>query len=133
MAVADSTTPRMIAILVRLFQRRQRPITNTRSQAMLALDGPAAGFPPRDTRLVRAELRRANARAGARLAGNRGRRARPDPGADRFGQDARGLPLRHRPTYRASRRRPPAPLRLAAQGAELRRRAEPARPARRPP
>ena len=68
-----------------------------------------------------------------RLARDRGRRARPHPGADRLGEDARGVPLGDRPLDGDAGTRPPPALRLAAQGTQLRRRAEPARPARRPP
>ena len=84
-----------------------------------------------DPRVVRARLRGADACAGGRLARDRERRQRAHPGADGLGEDARGLPLRHRPARRAAGRGPPPPLRLAAEGAELRRRAQPARPARR--
>ena len=89
-------------------------------------------FSAADEGLVRARVRRAHRRAGARLAGDRAWRQRPHPGTDRFREDARGLPHRHRPPERDARRRVAAALRLAAQGAELRRRAEPAEPARRP-
>ena len=58
-------------------------------------------------------------------------RARADPGADRLGQDAHRVPLRDRQADRHARRGAARPLRLAAEGAELRHRAEPARPARR--
>ena len=86
-----------------------------------------------DARLVRARVRRADAGAGARLAGDRLRRAHADPGADRLGKDARRVPLRHRPAHRGGRGQgTAAPLRLAAQGAQLRHRAQPARAARRP-
>ena len=59
------------------------------------------------------------------------RRERPHPGADRLGQDARGVPHRDRPAERRTRRGAAAALRLPAQGAQLRHRAEPAEPARR--
>ena len=81
--------------------------------------------------LVRARVRRADARAAARLAGDRERRTRAHPGADGLREDARGVPARHRPPERDARGRPAPSLRLAAQGAELRHRAEPAKPARR--
>ena len=60
---------------------------------------------------------------------------RPDPGPDRLRQDARGVPARHRPARHHARRRHrhPAALRLAAEGAQLRRRAQPARTAGRHP
>ena len=64
-------------------------LTSNRGGARRLLTGNAS--------LVRAGLRRADARAGARLAGDRPRWAHADPGADRLGQDARGLPLRDRP------------------------------------
>ena len=105
---------------------------NTRS-ALGSVHGAAGALPARDPRLVRAELRRADAGAGAGLAGDRGGRPCPDPGADRLGEDARGVPLRHRPADGDAWPRPARPLRLAAEGAQLRRRAEPARPARGPP
>src|SRR6185437_9104351 len=60
-------------------------------------DGAAGAVPAGDARLVRAELRCADARAGAGLARDRERGPRPDPGADRLGEDARGVPLRNRP------------------------------------
>ena len=63
------------------------------------------------------------------MAGDRRRAARAHPGADRLGQDARRVPLgldRARPGEGT-----PGPLRLAAEGAHLRHRAEPARAARR--
>ena len=56
-------------------------------------------------------------------------RPRPHPGADRLGQDPRRVPLGARP--RPARRGNAGPLRQPAQGTELRRRAKPARPARR--
>ena len=62
-----------------------------------SVHGADGGLPPRDARLVRAELRRADAGAGAGLARDRGRRPRPHPGADRLGEDARGVPLGDRP------------------------------------
>ena len=111
----------------------RRGATAERVGCRLENHGRAGLLPARDARLVRAELRRADARAGAGLAGDRGRRTRPDPGADRLGEDARGIPLGDRPADRHAGTRPPRPLRLAAQGAQLRRRAEPARAARRSP
>ena len=50
---------------------------------------------------------------------------------DGLGKDARCVPGRHRSAQRDARGRPAPSLRLAAQGAELRHRAEPAKPARR--
>ena len=95
--------------------------------------GSARAFLAEDAGLVRARVRRPDAGAGAGLARHCLRRQRPDPGADRLRQDARRLPLRDRPARPQPRRRAPPALRLAAEGAQLRRRAEPARPARRPP
>ena len=69
----------------------------------------------------------------AGLAGDRLGRAHADPGADRVGQDARRVPLRDRPAERGAGGGAPAALRLSAEGAELRRRAQPARAARRDP
>ncbi len=60
-------------------------------------------------------------------------RARARPGPDGLGEDPRRLPLRHRPAERVAGRGAAAALRLAVEGAQLRRRAEPARAARRPP
>ena len=60
---------------------------------------------PRRPRVVRAGVRGADAGAGGRLAGDRARRQRPHPGADRLGQDARRLPLGDRPARRAARAR----------------------------
>ena len=84
----------------------------------------------RDEEVVRARVRRADSGAGARLAGDRGRRARSHPGADRLGEDARGVPPRHRPAERDARRGAATALRLSAQGPQLRHRAQPAQPAR---
>ena len=67
------------------------------------------------------------------MACDRKRWPRARPGADRLGQDARGVPRRDRPSQREPGRGPPAPLHLPAQGAELRHRAEPSRPTRGPP
>ena len=75
-----------------------------------------------------ARLRRRSSPAADRL-----RRAHADPGPDRLGQDAGGVPLRARPAARGARRGHAARLRLAAEGAQLRHRAQPARAARRPP
>ena len=74
--------------------------------------------------LVRAGVRGADAGAGARVACHCAGRARPHPGADRLGEDARGLPPRHRPIDGDARRGAPPALRLAAEGAQLRHRAE---------
>ncbi len=81
--------------------------------------------------MVRARLRRADTRTAARMAGDRERRSRAHPGTHGLGEDARCVPGRHRPAQRDARGRPAPALRLAAQGAELRHRAEPAKPARR--
>src|SRR3989440_713298 len=86
----------------------------------------------RDACLVRGRLRGPDPGAGARLAGDRARRAHADPGADRLGQDARCLPLRDRPADPGTGPGPAPALRLAAQGTELRHRAQPARAAGRP-
>ena len=94
--------------------------------------GDGAGHPlAADEDLVRARLRRADTRTAARMAGDCERRPRAHPGTDGLGQDARCVPGRHRPAQRDARGRPAPSLRLAAQGAELRHRAEPAKPARR--
>ena len=95
-------------------------------------DEPARRLQPGRARLVRAGVRGADPGAGARLAVDRARRAHADPGPDRLGQDAGGLPLRDRPAQREPGRGPAASIRLAAEGTELRHRAQPARPAGRP-
>ena len=93
---------------------------------------PLAVFSPETRAWFEAGVRRADAGAGARLAGDRVAAAHADPGADRLGQDARRLPLRDRPARRATPGEGAAPaLRLAAEGAELRHRAQPPRAARR--
>ena len=66
-----------------------------------------------------------------RLARDRDRRERADPGPDRLRQDARRVPARDRPARSRPGDGAPPALRLAAEGAQLRRRAEPARAARR--
>ena len=90
-------------------------------------------FTPATREWFERAFRGADAGTGSRLAGDRLRRAHADPGADRLGEDARRLPVRDRPAERGARRGTPAALRLAAEGAELRRRAQPARAAGRPP
>ena len=82
--------------------------------------------------MVRAGVRGPDGSAGAGLAGDRDGRARADLRAHRLGQDAgrvpvRAGPLRGEPDARADAAR----LRLAAEGAELRRGEEPARAAAR--
>ena len=54
--------------------------------------GSARALLREDAGLVRAGVRRADPGADGRLAGDRDRRPRPDPGADRLRQDARRLP-----------------------------------------
>src|SRR5205823_10532306 len=85
----------------------------------------------RDPRLVRGRLCRADPRTGAWLAGYRPRWAHADPGADRLRKDACGLPLRHRQIEPGAGAGPALALRLAAEGPQLRHRAQPARAARR--
>ena len=87
-------------------------------------DGRAGRLPPRHPDLVPASLPgRADRPAGARLARDRGRRRHADRGADRLGQDAGGVPRRHRPPVPRRRGRPRrrvgdrGGLRVAAQGA----------------
>ena len=87
-------------------------------------------FSPRTREWFERAFAGPHAGAGARLAGDREGRPRPRAGADRLREDARRVPHRHRPAERDARRRAPSPLRLAAQGAELRHRAEPSPPAR---
>ena len=80
-------------------------------------------------------VRRADAAPGAGLAGDRAGRIDADPRADRQRQDADRVPLVHQPADVRAGARPraavPGPLHLAAQGAGGRRRAQPARAARR--
>ncbi len=69
------------------------------------------------------------------LAGDRERRERAHPRADRHGQDARGVPLgaqraHHRWPRASARERDPPPLHLAAQGAQQRHPAQPRASAR---
>ena len=94
-------------------------------------DGRPLGLQQADAGLVRELVRSADSRAGAGLAGDRERRAHADPGADRLREDARRVPVRDRPADRLPGRGSPAALRLAAEGAQLRRRAQPPRAARR--
>ena len=72
-----------------------------------------------------------------RLGGDRRRAARAGGGADRLGQDAVGVPVGDRPAAdrgpRPPEKRHPGALRLAAQGARGRRRAQPAGAADRHP
>src|SRR5205823_14074946 len=109
-----------------LWPARARSRPGARPPRYPGLRGAARAFQPRDARLVRAHLLRADAGAGARLARDRDRQAHADPGADRLGQDARGLSLRDRQADPGARTGTPPPLRLAAEGAQLRHRAQPA-------
>ena len=89
---------------------------------------------PRDPGLVRRRLRRRHAGPGRRLGGDRDRTARPGRRAHRLRQDAGGVPVGPRPAGRGTaagrpRAALPGALRLPAQGAGRRRRAQPARPA----
>src|SRR5207249_9109871 len=70
----------------------------------------------RDACLVRGCLRRADPGAGARLAGDRPRRAHADPSADRLGEDAGRVPLRNRQAQPGAWPGPAVAVRLAAQG-----------------
>ena len=97
--------------------------TNEKGRWLRCSRGLARRLLTGDTTLVRADVPRADTRAGARLAGDRAGRPRPDPGADRLREDARGVPLRDRPAEPGARARPPSALRLAAEGAQLRHRA----------
>ncbi len=88
--------------------------------------------------LVRCGVRRAHSRPDGRVGGDRRRAARPRGRADRLRQDAERLPLVDRPAaHDTPAGGPDAPvpgaLRLPAQGARRRRRAQPARPADRHP
>ena len=84
-----------------------------------------------DAGVVRGGLRGPHRRAGGRLAGGRRGPGRPGRRADRLGQDAGRVPLvprphRHDPGTGESAAPVPDPLRLPAQGARSRRRAQPA-------
>ena len=96
---------------------------------------PLAPFHPAVREWFTRGVRRADAAAGARLAGDRARRLDADPRADRQRQDAGGVPLVPRSAdVRAGAAQGgalPRALRVAAQGAGGRRRAQPARAARR--
>src|SRR5215207_7413981 len=83
--------------------------------------------------MVRADVRGADSGAGARLAEDRLWTAHPDPGADGLREDARRFPVRARPAAPGAGRRDASRLRLAAEGPELRHRAQPAWAAGRPP
>ena len=97
--------------------------------------------------LVRGDVRGADAGAGGGLGGDRGRAAHAHPRPDRQRQDPRRLPLDARSPRgdaapaadEGAARHRPRPLHLAAQGADLRRRAQPPgaagrhRPGRRAP
>ena len=87
---------------------------------------------PRHRHLVRRSLPGADPGAAARLAGDRARRAHAAARADRQRQDAGRVPGGHRPRRAPAGRRAARSaraLRVAAQGAGLRRRAHPARAA----
>ncbi len=93
---------------------------------------------PRDAGVVRRVVPRAHRGAGRRLGRDRRRPQRPGRGAHRVRQDAGGVPVVDRPAgQRAAARRAaaplPGPLRLPAEGARRRRRAQPARTAGRHP
>ena len=93
---------------------------------------PPGGFQRAHAALVRSLVRGADAGAGGRLADDRLRRQHPDLRADRLRQDAERLPLGDRLARAApggARHRHQDRLRLAAEGALLRRRAQPARAA----
>ena len=82
--------------------------------------------------MVRPRVRRADGGPVAGVAGDRDRRAHADLRPDRLGQDARRVPVGARPARRRAVGRPHAArLRLAAEGALLRRGEEPARAAAR--
>ena len=100
------------------------------------VERPAGAVQPGRPRLVRGLVRGPDTRAVRRLGGDLGRPSHADPCPDGQRQDARGLPLVHRPADPARERatrsegaRRARPLRLAAQGAHLRRRAQPPRAA----
>ena len=94
--------------------------------------GDGAGRPlAADEDVVRARLRRADARAGS-SAGRRSRAAGTCSSRRRRARARRSRrSSRHRPAERDARRGAAPALRLAAQGAQLRHRAQPAQPARR--
>src|SRR3990170_2592064 len=102
-----------------LTERSFRPRDGKSSgrEGLGCLDGSARRLLAADEDVVRACVRRADSGAGARLACDRKRWARPHPGPDGLGEDARRVPDRDRPAQRSPRRRAPTALRLAAQGA----------------
>ena len=115
-----------------------------RQRSILALDknapvtrrpDPLAAFQPAGPPLVRGVLRRADRRAGEGLAADPRRAVDAAARADRLGQDARRVPRGDRPADvlagAAEEGALPRPLRLAAEGARRRRRAQPARADRR--
>src|SRR5437773_6829828 len=59
----------------------------------------ACPLPPGRTRLIRGVVRRADARTGRRLAGDRARRLHPDPRAHRQRQDALRVSLVYQPPH----------------------------------
>ena len=98
------------------------------------IDDPLAPFSPATRAWFSGAFAAPDRRAGRGLGRDLRRPPHAHPRADRVGQDPRRVPLVHRPArVRAAPPGPatPRPLRLAAQGARLRRRAEPPRAARR--
>ena len=110
------------------------PVAESRARGLRWPGGRALDSVERDAGLVRASVRRADAGAGAR-AGRRSRAAghvlvqAPTGSGKTLAAFLVGIDRLNATPGRG----PPAPLRLAAQGAELRHRAQPPRPARRPP
>ena len=95
------------------------------------MDGRTRRLQPGNALLVRACICRPDAGAACRLARDRERCARARAGSDRLGEDPGCVPDRDRPPQREPRRGVATALRVAAQGPQLRRRAQPPRPARR--
>ena len=96
--------------------------------------GPPRGVQRGHPRLVHLRVRRAHPGSGAGLGGHRQGREHAGHRADRVGQDAGRVPVGDRPAGRGARPRGPeaalpGALRLAAEGAGGRHRAEPALPA----
>ena len=113
--------------------RRISPFPPAHYTGISRADRPAQPLSRSDARVVRGRLHRADASAGAGMAGDRARRFHADPGADRHRQNARRLSVVHRPPdVRAGPGERPAlprPLHFADQGAGGRRGAQSARAA----
>ena len=86
---------------------------------------PARRLQPKDAGLVRRSLRTSDLAQELGWPAIASGEAHADPGSDRVRQDACRLSLRHRPLDERARKGPTSALRVAAEGAELRHRAQP--------